>query len=71
MSQKQQQQPLPAGLHIESGWSDEERLKELKKRREKTQLSEDMLEELLNIFLLSETLKIHTNKNSLSQFNYI
>ena len=32
------------------------------KRREKTQLSEDMLEELLNIFLLSETLKIHTNK---------
>lgn len=29
MSQKQQQQPvrIPAGLHIESGWSDEERKK--------------------------------------------
>ena len=25
MSQKQQQQRLPAGLHIESGWADEER----------------------------------------------
>ena len=37
MSQKQQQQPLPAGLHIESGWSDEERLKELKKRKIKQQ----------------------------------
>ena len=37
MSQKQHQQPLPAGLHIESGWSDEERLKELEKRRIKQQ----------------------------------
>ena len=30
MAQKQQHQPLPAGLHIESGWSDEERQKKLK-----------------------------------------
>ena len=37
MSQKQQQQPLPAGLHIESGWSDDERLIELKKRKIKQQ----------------------------------
>jgi hypothetical protein len=33
MSQKQQQQPVrtPAGLHIESGWADKERLEKLKK----------------------------------------
>ena len=31
MSQKQQQQRLPAGLHIEGGWADEERFKKLNK----------------------------------------
>lgn len=36
MAQKQQHQPLPAGLHIESGWSDEER-KKLQKERKKMQ----------------------------------
>lgn len=32
MSRKQSQQPLPAGMHIESGWSDEERRKWLDKK---------------------------------------
>ena len=37
MAQKQSQQPtrLPAGLHIESGWSDIEREKQIKKYKEK------------------------------------
>tara|TARA_B100001057_G_C22582342_1_gene845651 strand:+ start:669 stop:809 length:141 start_codon:yes stop_codon:yes gene_type:complete len=38
MSQKQQQQRLPAGLHIESGWADEERFKKFKKERIKQQM---------------------------------
>lgn len=36
MSQKQQQQQpvrIPAGLHIESGWSDKEQLEKLKKEQ--------------------------------------
>jgi len=35
MAQKQQQQPirLPAGLHIESGWADRERIEKLKKEQ--------------------------------------
>ncbi len=39
MAQKQQQQPLyyPAGLHIESGWSDQERIKKLEEERKKQQ----------------------------------
>ena len=40
MSQKQQQQPIryPAGLHIESGWSDKERQEYLEKvRKEQAQ----------------------------------
>ena len=40
MSQKQQQQPVryPAGLNIESGWSDKERLEYLEKvRKEQAQ----------------------------------
>lgn len=32
MARKQTQQPLPAGMHIESGWSDEERRKWLDKK---------------------------------------
>lgn len=37
MAQKQSQQPtrLPAGLHIESGWSDIERKEQIKKHKEK------------------------------------
>ena len=37
MAQKQSQQPtrMPAGLHIESGWSDEERKKEIEKHKQK------------------------------------
>ena len=36
MAQKQSQQPtrMPAGLHIESGWSDIERKKQIKKHKE-------------------------------------
>lgn len=35
MAQKQVQQPtrIPAGLHIESGWADKERLEQLKKKQ--------------------------------------
>ena len=34
MSKKQSQQPLPAGMHIESGWSDIKRFEEEKKKQQ-------------------------------------
>lgn len=37
MSKKQSQQPLPAGMHIESGWSDLKNLKRFEEEKKKQQ----------------------------------
>ena len=50
MAKKLTQQPLPAGMHIESGWSDEERRKWLdKKGRPDSFVFDEMRDELEQI----------------------